>query len=148
MHYSLPSVARRRQVFRAIALLAVLAVSACGGFPGVSLDMKALGNSPLGQKLRPIWMNSPQFVESDLKAWLQARPDHEACLASVECLHDLGFQQCAPADGGLQCRYHTVMTGTQFKPNDVRVPLRYELWVTLYTHDGGISALTFKRDLR
>ncbi|WP_146033408.1 hypothetical protein [Stenotrophomonas sp. VV52] len=127
--------------------LAVLATSACGGFPGVSLDLEALGSEPLGQKLRPIWMNSPQFVESDLRGWLEAQPNHSACLTSVDCLQKLGFHRCAPANDGVHCSYHTVMTGTLFKPNDVRVPMRYELWIALDTHNGAIAALSFKRDL-
>jgi len=93
-------------------------------------------------------MNSPPFVEAALKSWLEARPDSAGCLASAECLRQLGFHQCGPADGGLQCSYHTVMTGTLFKPDAVRVPLRYEFWITLGTRDGTVSTLSFKRDLR
>ncbi|WP_312328959.1 hypothetical protein [Stenotrophomonas sp.] len=130
---------------RVATVLAVLAISACGGFPGISVDIKALGSAPLGQKLQSIWMNSPPSVETRLKAWLLARPDPAACLASADCLQQLGFHQCAPAGGGLHCSYDVVMTGTLFKPGDVRVPLRYEMQITLETHAGAISSLTYMR---
>jgi hypothetical protein len=125
--------------------IGLLAAAGCSDGPGISVDVKALGDSPLARHLSRQWMNPEAALAGDLREWLHTRPDSTACLASDACLRGLGFHQCNGGEHQLDCRYQATLHGLLVKRGGDRTPLQVQLRISLQSRNGAITALHVHR---
>ncbi|WP_411852126.1 hypothetical protein ACLB90_06310 [Stenotrophomonas sp. LGBM10] len=135
----------RTLAFRITLTTVALAGTGCVDGPGIGVELKALGDSPLAGELSRQWMNREPSIARNLQTWLQTRPDSAACLASESCLRDLGFQRCAVTGQDLSCHYEATMPGTLLKGGGERRPLQIQLRVDMHSRQGAITALDVAR---